>query len=153
MAAGVAGGIAERHALDPSLVRIGWVVVTLLTGGLALIAYVAMAIIVPEAPDVAGGSPGWVDPAAGGAPAAGPSAPGAGPSAPGGTVRQGPARSSESGRNAAVVLGLILIVVGAFYLVQRLVPALDLGAIWPVVLLVVGLVLVIASLRPRGSGS
>lgn len=48
--AGVAGGLAEQWNTDPSLVRLVWVLLVPLSGGLALLAYIAMAIIVPEAP-------------------------------------------------------------------------------------------------------
>src|SRR3990172_5175535 len=49
MIAGVAGGLAERLDLDPSLVRIIWAVLVLPTGFLALLVYVVMAIVVPGA--------------------------------------------------------------------------------------------------------
>jgi phage shock protein PspC (stress-responsive transcriptional regulator) len=44
---GVSGGIAEYFGLDPNLVRVGWVVMTLFTG-VAILAYIAMALIVPS---------------------------------------------------------------------------------------------------------
>lgn len=52
--AGVCGGLAAYFDLDPSLVRVGVVVLTLLTHFLAAILYVAMAIVVPEEPHGAG---------------------------------------------------------------------------------------------------
>jgi len=49
MIAGVCGGLATHFNIDPSLVRVGFVLVSLATGGfLGIIAYVAMMIIVPE---------------------------------------------------------------------------------------------------------
>ena len=50
MLAGVAGGLAENWNIDPSLVRIVWAVLIVLTGGLAFLVYVVMAIVVPERP-------------------------------------------------------------------------------------------------------
>ena len=50
MLAGVAGGVAERLDADPSIIRVVWALLIVLTGGLALVAYVVMAIVVPEAP-------------------------------------------------------------------------------------------------------
>jgi phage shock protein C len=50
MIAGVAGGLAERYDLDPSLVRIGWALLMLVTGGLFFLLYIVMAIVVPEEP-------------------------------------------------------------------------------------------------------
>ena len=53
MIAGVAGGIAEHYDLDPSLVRIGWALLILFTGGLFLLLYIVMVIVVPDEPGVA----------------------------------------------------------------------------------------------------
>jgi phage shock protein PspC (stress-responsive transcriptional regulator) len=47
---GVAGGLAELWDLDPALVRVVWAVLVPLTGGLALLAYIVLAIVVPEGP-------------------------------------------------------------------------------------------------------
>ena len=44
---GVCGGIAEYFNVDPSLVRIGWVVLSLITAGTGLLAYIIAAIILP----------------------------------------------------------------------------------------------------------
>ena len=43
MIAGVAGGVAEQLDADPSLIRIVWAVLIVLTGGLALLVYIVMA--------------------------------------------------------------------------------------------------------------
>ena len=50
MLAGVAGGLAENWNIDPSLVRIVWALLIVLTGGLAFLVYIVMAIVVPERP-------------------------------------------------------------------------------------------------------
>ncbi len=50
---GVCGGVAAWLGLDPSLVRVGWVLLALVSGGIFVILYIAMAIVVPDAP------PGW----------------------------------------------------------------------------------------------
>ena len=54
MLAGVAGGLAEQWDADPSLVRIVWAVLVFLTGGIALLVYIIMAIVVPEEDEVRG---------------------------------------------------------------------------------------------------
>jgi phage shock protein PspC (stress-responsive transcriptional regulator) len=51
MLAGVAAGVAETLDADPSIIRIAWALLTIFTGGIALIVYIVMAIVVPEAPD------------------------------------------------------------------------------------------------------
>lgn len=47
MIAGVCGGIAEYFDIDPTLVRIGWVIFCAL-GGSGFIAYIVAAIIMPS---------------------------------------------------------------------------------------------------------
>lgn len=47
--ASVCGGIAEYFNIDSTLVRLGWVVFSLL-GGSGLLAYIIAAIIMPDRP-------------------------------------------------------------------------------------------------------
>ena len=47
MLAGVCSGIADYFDIDPTLVRLGWVLFSLL-GGSGLLAYIIAAIIIPE---------------------------------------------------------------------------------------------------------
>ena len=47
---GVSGGLGEYFGVDPTLVRIGWVVVTLATGPGALVADGLLALLMPKAP-------------------------------------------------------------------------------------------------------
>ena len=47
MVCGVCGGIAEYFNLDPSLIRIGWVLFSFM-GGSGLLAYIIAAVILPE---------------------------------------------------------------------------------------------------------
>ena len=46
---GVCGGIGEYFNIDPTLVRLAWVVFCAL-GGSGVLAYIIAAIIIPEAP-------------------------------------------------------------------------------------------------------
>jgi phage shock protein C len=45
--AGVCGGLAEFYDVDVTLVRLGWVVFGIVTGGMALLVYVVLALIMP----------------------------------------------------------------------------------------------------------
>lgn len=47
---GVCGGIAEYFELDPTIIRLAWVVFTLL-GGSGIIAYIIAAIVMPDKKD------------------------------------------------------------------------------------------------------
>lgn len=53
---GVSGGMAEHFDVDPTLVRIAWVIIALISVGVGFLAYLALAIIVPDSP--ARGRPG-----------------------------------------------------------------------------------------------
>lgn len=209
--AGVAGGVAERFDIDPSLVRVAWVILALLTGGVFFLLYVVMAIIVPEAPAGTnqwaawqsgpgpGAVPGWVAPGAdqgsgpsaaaveeaggpGAAPTeglsgatvgtsgfAGSDAETGGPSPAGNAGAAGwashapdelppwaipPRRRHGRERNGAgtVIFGLILVLVGAYFLLRTFFPDLELGPFWPVVLIVIGGGLLVGAIRP-GSGN
>jgi phage shock protein C len=64
--AGVAAGVAEYFDLDPTAVRVLWFL-SIFVGGLGILLYIGMAIIVPIEPISAGvtGEPAAVDPATG----------------------------------------------------------------------------------------
>lgn len=55
MLAGVCGGVAEYFNLDPTLVRVLWVAVSLFAGA-GVILYIIMAIIVPVKSQVVSGN-------------------------------------------------------------------------------------------------
>ena len=181
--AGVAGGLAELWDFDPSIVRIVWALLGLLTGGIFLLIYVIMWIVVPEEGSGKYGAsvPPWpTDPAAGSTrparprparppgsarPAADAQAP-AQAAAPAGMDRRAEARQArhaarearraarrERGENpAAIVIGAILIIIGALFFVQQFLPNLDIDLFWPLLLVGLGiLVLVIGFSRDSGT--
>lgn len=45
--AGVCGGLAECLNMDPNLIRIGWIVITLCLFGVGVLAYLAAALLLP----------------------------------------------------------------------------------------------------------
>ena len=45
---GVAGGLAEYFDIDPVLVRVGWVLLAIGTGGIGLLVYIVLAIVTPD---------------------------------------------------------------------------------------------------------
>ena len=49
MLGGVCGGIAEYFDIDPTLVRLGWVLFCAL-GGSGILAYIVAAIVIPKQP-------------------------------------------------------------------------------------------------------
>ncbi|MEE1160732.1 MAG: PspC domain-containing protein [Acutalibacteraceae bacterium] len=50
MLCGVCGGVGEFFNIDPTLVRLGWVVFCAL-GGSGILAYIIAAIIIPQNPE------------------------------------------------------------------------------------------------------
>jgi phage shock protein C len=158
MLAGVAGGLAEMWNADPSLVRIVWAVLVVLTGGVALLVYIVMAIVVPEgepvpwppAGDPATGTDAFVDPATG-APAAG-AAPITGSGWSAAPPRQVRARPrGEPNPTVPLILGGFLVLLGAFFLVREFLPQIDFDWFWPALLIVLGVVILVTALgRDRG---
>lgn len=140
MLAGVAGGLADRLGIDPSVVRIGWAILVLPTGFLAVLAYVVMAIIVPDQDDVERDTSmqarGWPPPVA--------------VQPPTGAHNAGrAARRDRRQGSAAFLVGGSLIVLGTWFLLREYVPELDLSRFWPVAVVGFGIVLVILALGQR----
>lgn len=50
MVDGVCGGIAEYFGLDPTLVRLAWIIFTAM-GGSGIVAYILCAAIIPREPE------------------------------------------------------------------------------------------------------
>jgi phage shock protein C len=51
--AGVCGGVAEYFHVDPTLVRLAFIVISVLTGGVFLLAYLFAVLVMPDAPAAA----------------------------------------------------------------------------------------------------
>jgi phage shock protein C len=51
MITGVAGGLAEYVDIDPTIVRVLWLLAFLVTGPVALLLYFVCAMIIPHEPD------------------------------------------------------------------------------------------------------
>lgn len=140
---GVAGGVAEYLDADPAIVRVIWALLALLTGGVFLVLYIVMWIVVPEGaePPLAPGegASGAVDPATGQPIAA---APGSWSAQPGHRHRRG------SGAGSWVV-GLILIGLGAYFLVRDYFPQINVERLWPIGLVALGVLLLLVAMRRR----
>lgn len=136
---GVAGGVAEYLDVDPSVVRVVWALLAIVTGGLFLVIYGVMWLVVPEAPY------GSVADSAGAADAE----PGATPP-PSRAWDPGAARPPHprSG-GASWLFGLILIGLGGYFLAREYLPGFDLDRIWPLGLVLLGLLLLVVAFRRR----
>ena len=164
--AGVSSGLSEYFDVDVSLVRILWVI-SIFFGGLGILLYIVMAIVVPMepeylAPPVAGvaGTPGQPGLAETMTDAEGnPVAAGAAPSAPVGPhahsgwyVADEAHRHRTSGSGmGATFFGAILILFGALALIDGYLPGwADNGRfLWPAFIHGVGAILVVTAVRRR----
>jgi phage shock protein C len=137
--AGVAAGLANYLNADPALIRIAWAILVPLTGGAALLAYIVAWVVVPEAPARARvvAPPGVDQPT--------PTAfdPGDEP------ITDEPASRAGDGGAGGLVVGLILIGIGVWFLVREYLPQFDWGLIWPIILIGIGGLVLVTSSRRR----
>lgn len=166
--------MAEYLDIDPTIVRILWIIAGLFSGGLMILGYIILAFVIPEAPYPGVAGPGWTAPAApagqgwgapaapaGQAPAAGYQAPAAGYSYP--PAQPAPAwnpdwaaqaaaerRSRGRGPGAAVVVGTVLIVFGGIALANSMMPAwVGAAVVGPALVIALGAAFLVASARRR----
>jgi phage shock protein C len=138
--AGVASGLAEYFDVDPTIVRILWVL-SVFFGGVGLLLYIAMAIIVPMEPQQALAPDAAADESTGEA------------SLPSPTRWQStPANHRHAGRGtgrATTFVGVILILFGSLALVDRFLPAWADGGqfLWPAFIVGIGILLVVTAMR------
>jgi phage shock protein C len=178
MLAGVAGGLAEMWGADPALIRIIWALLVIFTGGVALLVYIVMAIVVPEEDEgwpvaSTASAPTGTNPAAtpGPAPWTGPTGPaGSGWAQPSDASREAleraraardearaarrAARAERGGTSPGLIVGGFLVLLGLFFLVREYLPDIDFDWFWPLVLVGLGLLLLASSLGrgPRSGG-
>jgi phage shock protein C len=147
---GVAAGTATYFEIDPSISRVLWLLLAILTGGAFLLVYLVMWAIVPEEP--------WMPPAASPADGAEPEAEGEAPS-PTDETGVTPAAASTTwsksvevsgGPGPHVIFGVILILIGGWFLAQQFLPWFNFGLLWPIGLVVIGVIILVAALRRGG---
>lgn len=141
MLAGVAGGLAEIWGADPSLIRIVWALLVVLTGGLALLVYIIMAVVVPVgdgASVVSGESPEQRE---------------ARRAARDARREARRVSGGDGGNSAGIVIGALLILIGGVFFVREWLPAFDFDFFWPLALIGLGVVvLVVGFTRDSGTG-
>ena len=162
---GLSGGMADYFDVDPTLMRLLWVLLAIFTGGVAIIVYFVMVVVVPTgaapAPGIAP-RPGGADDepaAAGDAPEPGDEPAGeeaasqqaSEPAAPGVAQTYRPyahERSSDGGSgplSGAAFVGLALVVIGVLALLDSLglLAQFDSWRLWPIILIAFGAFLII----------
>ncbi len=154
MITGVAGGFAEYFNIDPVLMRLLWVLGAVFSGGLLVVVYFAMAIIVPKTP-VAPTTEDPVEPEsaendeieAAAADAGDPAATESQVISPGPAAEDIPPTTDTNRRgDAAVIVGVALIMIGGISLLDSL-DVFRAWQLWPGVLIGIG-AWIIYSRRP-----
>lgn len=168
MVGGVCGGLAEHFGVDVTIVRLATVALALVTSGAGVLAYIILWVLVPEEPvegsttmsdttpvpvPVPEPGPQPAEPPADAAGAAAaptysaPVEPPVPPTAP--PAQPAPApypvpqpvtghRGAREARNGGMMGGVILIVLGGIFLVSQFVPGIDIGKLWPLILIAIG---------------
>ena len=138
---GVAAGLADYLNADPALVRIAWAILVPLTGGVALLAYIVAWIAVPEAPGADGPAAAEpvTDPVTGETIA---------PAVSASTPSRAVTARNDDGR-AGVVVGAGLVLIGLWFLLREYLPDFDWNLVWPLIIVGIGAVIVVASMRRR----
>ncbi|KAF0152581.1 MAG: phage shock protein C PspC [Ignavibacteria bacterium] len=133
---GVAGGLAQYFSIDPVIVRILFVVLTIMHG-MGLVIYIILWIAVPEEPfaQAYGINPEGAD------------------KPDGSDVKfenlntdalQAEPKKSGNGR---IIAGSILILIGVIFFLERFVTSFDFGDIFPFVFVIVGIALILNSIK------
>jgi phage shock protein C len=143
MLGGVAGGLAEYFAIDPTLVRIIFVV-SLFAGGAGILAYIILWIVVPEEPfafaassagtgrtQETGSAPGTEDTMGTGTGSADEDK--AQPD-----YQQYYQAMAEQKHKRSSIFGVILVAVGLLFLLDNFIPRIHFGDFWPLLLVAVG---------------
>ena len=140
MIGGVAAGLAAYLNSDPALVRIVWAILVVVTGGAALVVYIIAWVVVPEEPVAASEvTEPTKDPLTGEV------------VTPTGEPATAAATSTPSvtGGQAGVVVGIGLVVIGLWFLLREYLPEIDWSLIWPLVLVGIGVLVLVTSMRRR----
>ena len=129
MLGGIAGGVAEYFDVDPTLIRILFVV-TLFLGGGGFLAYIIMWIVIPEEPFVIVTQD-----------------PPAGQQTTGETPGPDPqiVYEHQHRQKRRSFWGTVLIIIGVLFLLDNFFPRFDLGDFWPLILIAIGAGLLLRS--------
>lgn len=143
---GVCGGLGERFDVDPTIVRVAWVLLGILTGVFPFILlYFVLVIAVPEEP------PGFlaslpVAPTDGSAAAAAWKVAQDAEWAARRAARRAERARNGTDRQVGAVIGIILIAVGGALLAESWLR-IDWAVIWPAGLVAIGIAVIVSSAR------
>lgn len=145
MIGGVGAGIAEYFDVDPTIIRILFVLAVFFGGG-GIIAYIILWVIVPEKPFVFNSTGPTGD------------SPGESSNFTSGVNESQETKTDETGQgnfnpenfirprnNTSVIGGVILILLGGLFLMDNFLPRFHFGDFWPLILIAIGIGLLLNS--------
>lgn len=117
---GVCSGLAEHFNVDPVLVRVIFIAAAI-GGGFGVLAYLIFWIVTPEAPypayEEAAADIKWTET----------------------TDNQNNSVSvTNNSKQGSIIAGTVLILLGALFLADELLPDFDFGRYWPLILIAIG---------------
>lgn len=150
---GVAGGLADFFGMDPTIVRLIFVLLVIF-GGSGVLLYIILWIILPEkniyntyttfsssGPAPTGEKSGIGEAYEGFEQGS--------PHSTGNETFQIVTEAQQKKKmEGSLIGGAILIVLGSIFLIERFIPRIDFGDLWPLLLISLGLILIFANL-PR----
>lgn len=142
MISGICGGLAEYFDMDPTIIRILWVVFTFATNGAGIVAYIVGMFIIPKKPYEFQSN--------------------------GGNERSDDMNNNHNNdyqdnneyhdkgsygqgepdnKSSSKLVGIILIMIGAFFLFREFFVWVDFSYIWPFVIMAVGVLIIFKDRR------
>ena len=128
---GVCGGLGEYFGIDPTWVRVLFVL-TIFANGIGLLAYLIGWIVIPKQSELGGVT--------------------ADTDAPAAAALKSPAPAPRAHRGTGFLPGIILVILGMVFLFDRVFYWFDFDYIWPLVLVGIGVILIYRATMPKERG-
>jgi phage shock protein PspC (stress-responsive transcriptional regulator) len=129
---GVCGGLGEYFGIDPTWVRVLFVL-TIFANGVGLLAYLIGWIVIPRETEVSTET-----------------TTAEGSMAEGHSVAAHQSREAHKHRGAGFLPGIILVILGMIFLFDRVFYWFDFDYVWPLVLVGIGVILIYRATTPKG---
>lgn len=139
---GVAGGLAEFFSIDPTIIRIIFILLTIMGGG-GLLIYIVLWIVVPQRFNtIPPFSTGYTKtpPYTGDASGIGETYEGFETGKP--FIPKAEPVTSTTKLDGGLIAGLVLILIGSFFLFEKFFPQIGWSDFWPLLLVLIGLLMI-----------
>ncbi len=133
MIGGVAGGLADYFSIDPTLVRVLFVVATLFHGG-GVIAYIILWIVIPQKPYQVPGMNSETNTQNETSDSS---------SSFTGNADGSISMNNQKSESGSIWIGIVLILLGGLFLLDNFLPRFDFGDYWPIILIGLGIGLIL----------